>query len=453
MKLRVFLMSIVPVLVTCAAGADRLKPVVEVEETVYEFAPANNGAGPLWCFGSTCIVRHGDDVFVSGQETLKDVQPLNNTRWVLFKRIASGWERQQADEKGRQREPCPLGVFDDGRLFISSNPTLTETNVRSGPANPHVLQFSLMDPKAPGVALQPVWTKNPGFGEHSYRGLGVDARNHELVLLNNYQYDQTYWTFMDRHGKWSNNGIIHFPVRGCYPEVALVNGACHILAVGDIMEPVEEWRKWKFEKSGGRHWDYVFRRLFYVATPNIATRQFAEPLEIENVDKTAGHITNLDLWVDRDGAAHVLYQKQSVQGSALRAKFLPGVPITTSLEHCVVRDNPVVSRQTLAIGGEGAGTETPSYARFHVTDDGRLFVFYSCNGKDAKGNELDENRLMEILPDGTHSKPMKVELKYPFTTFMTATVRSGSRPSKILDVLGTCSGKPNTAICYARIRL
>ena len=434
-------------------GQSTPKPAVEAEETVYEYTSPNNGSGPLWCFGSTCIVRRGDDVFVSGQETLKEFQPLNNTRWRLFKRTDQGWQLVLADEKDRQREPCPLGVFGDGRLLLSTNPTLTATNAHGGPANPHVLQFSIADLKAPPVPLQPVWSKNPGFVEHSYRGLGVDGRNHELVVLINHGYEEQYWALLDGRGQWANRGVIHYPVRGCYENAALVNGACHVLAVGDIMEPVEAWRKWKFEKSGGRHWDYVFRRLFYVWTPAIATTRFSEPLELDNVDKTAGHLMNLDLWIDRDGAAYVLYQKISVHNPAMRDKFLPGVPITTSLEHCVVRGNKVVSRQTLAIGGEGAGGEIPGWGRFHATGDGRLFVFYYCGGKDAKGKALDENRLMEILPGGGHTEPVKVGLKNPFTSFMTATVRGGSQPSNILDVLGTCNGKPGTAICYARIRL
>ena len=429
------------------------KPAVEAEETVYEYTSPNNGSGPLWCYGSTCIVRHGDDVFVSGQETLKEFQPLNNTRWALYQRTDQGWQSLRADKKDRQREPCPLGVFDDGRLLLSTNPTLTATNAHNGPANPHVLQFSIADLKAPPVALQPVWSKNPGFSEHSYRGLGVDGHNHELVVLNNFGYEEQYWAFLDRRGQWTNRGVIRYPVRGCYEETALVNGACHVLAVGDIMEPVEAGLKWKFEKSGGRHWDYVFRRLFYVWTPAIATTQFSKPLELDNVDQTAGHIMNLDLWIDRDGAAHVLYQKISVHNPALRDKFLPGVPIRTSLEYCVVRDNKIVSRQTLAIGGEGVGGEITGWARFHVTGDGRLFVFYYCSGKDSKGKALDENRLMEILPGGRHTDPVKVGLKHPFVSFMTATVRGGSQPSNILDVLGICQGKSVPTICYARIRL
>ena len=50
--------------------ASTLKPVVEAEEEVYTYTDANNGAGPLWCAGSTCLVRSGREVFASGLETL-----------------------------------------------------------------------------------------------------------------------------------------------------------------------------------------------------------------------------------------------------------------------------------------------------------------------------------------------------------------------------------------------
>ncbi len=435
------------------AGAAPLQPVVEIEEPVYEYAPADNGAGPLWCYGATCIVRHGADVFVSGLETLPGVKPLNNCRWTLYRRTATGWELQQADPQGRQREPCPLGIFADGRLFLSTNPTLTERDVYSGPANPHLLQLAAAAPQKPGVALQPVWVKNPGFNEHSYRGLGVDGPRQELVLFNNYGYEEQYWAYLDRRGRWANRGIIRYPIRGCYEEVALVNGACHVLAIGDVQEPIEAWRKWKFEKSGGRTWDYVFRRLFYVWNATIATNQFAQPLEVDNLDATAGAINNLDLWVDRQGAAHLLYRKTTVANPAMRDRFFPGKPITTSLEYCVVRRNQVVSRHTLVNGGEGAGAEMPGWARFHATPEGRLLVIYHATGADAQGNRLNENRLLEILPEGGVTGPLKVGLKHPFTSFMTATERGGSTPSRLLDLLGTCSGRPGRMICYARIKL
>jgi len=443
------MLSLLPV-IGSTAPVQPVRPVVEVEETVYEYAPAENGAGPLWCYGSTCIVRRGGELFASGLETISGAKPLNNCRWMLFRRSEAGWQRVQSDEKGREREPSPLGLFSDGRLFLSTNPTLTPPDTYSGPANPHLLQFRVGDPKAPGTPLQPVWTRNPGFSEHSYRGLGVDGRGHELVVLNNYGYEEQYWSFLDRQGKWSNQGILRYPIRGCYPEVALVDRACHVLAIGDVVEPVEEWRKWKREKTG-REWDYVFRRLFYVWNPNIATSQFREPLEIDNVDATAGHISNYDVWVDREGAAHLLYRKTTVANAELRDRFLPGVKSVNSLEHCVVRDGKVVSRETLVAGGEGVGDAIPGWARLHATEDGRLFVVYHCSGTDGAGKRLNENRLLQVIPTGSRAQPVTVPLKHPFTNFMTATERGGSAPSRFLDLFGARGGQPG--IGYARVRL
>lgn len=57
-----------------AGSALTLRPVVEAEEDVYSYTNADNGAGPLWCHGSTCLVRIGDDVFATGLETLSNVR-------------------------------------------------------------------------------------------------------------------------------------------------------------------------------------------------------------------------------------------------------------------------------------------------------------------------------------------------------------------------------------------
>src|SRR5262245_23478031 len=78
-----------------------VQPRVEIEEDLYTYEPADNGAGPMWCSGSTCLVRIGDDVFASGLETIKDARPLNNCRCMLFKRSPAGWEKVRVDETGR----------------------------------------------------------------------------------------------------------------------------------------------------------------------------------------------------------------------------------------------------------------------------------------------------------------------------------------------------------------
>jgi hypothetical protein len=49
---------------------------VEAEEVVTSYKPANNGAGPLWCYSSTVIARQAEDVFVPIIETGEGVAPL-----------------------------------------------------------------------------------------------------------------------------------------------------------------------------------------------------------------------------------------------------------------------------------------------------------------------------------------------------------------------------------------
>ena len=47
------------------SGINSVRFVVEAEDVVTRYAPANNGAGPLWCYGSTVIARSGNDVYLS----------------------------------------------------------------------------------------------------------------------------------------------------------------------------------------------------------------------------------------------------------------------------------------------------------------------------------------------------------------------------------------------------
>ncbi len=121
--------------ITHAATGSPLRPVVEVEEDVYRYEPADNGAGPLWCHGSTCLVRSGNELFASGLETIQGAKPLNNCRWMLFHRAEQGWQKTLSDPSGRTREPCPMVAFADGWIFLSVNPTLNvDPNAYSGPA-------------------------------------------------------------------------------------------------------------------------------------------------------------------------------------------------------------------------------------------------------------------------------------------------------------------------------
>jgi hypothetical protein len=68
------------------------------------------------------------------------------------------------------------------------------------------------------------------------------------------------------------------------------------------------------------------------------------------------------------------------------------------------------------------------------------------------GDPIDESNMQGVdrpLPNELHNT---IPLKQPFSGFFTATVRAGSKPSSILDMLGTLDGVKNS-IHYARVRI
>jgi hypothetical protein len=271
-------------LAACVAQPAASSPLdVTAEEIVCHYAPAQNGADPLWAYGSTVITRWQDHVVVSGLETVPGVSPDNNVRCLLYARGADGWSAAWRDENSLTREPCPLGVFQDGRLLLSTNPTLgSGPEPSGGPAQPTLLEFATEDLSAPLETSLPVWAGQPPFDQHSYRGLGVDGARQETLFLNINGYVGQEWAFRDAAGEWSARGRLGFPydtdthqvLRLCYPQVALADRQAHVMAISDILEPVPEYRQYKAEQDKNAFL-YVFRRLYYAWTPDISSTSFS----------------------------------------------------------------------------------------------------------------------------------------------------------------------------------
>jgi len=443
------------------ARAADFSPVVEIEEDVYTFTNANNGAGPMWCHGSTCLVRSGKHLFASGIETVPDAKPLNNCRWMLFERQANGWEQVRLDTDGRTREPAPMAAFADGRVFLSVNPTLSkEAQPNGGAARPDVLQFKATDAKSPPESLTPLWQNDPKFAEHSYRSFAADGPGGELILFQNIGYTHAEWTFRDRHNKWSAQGQLKWPwgaeydkpepIRVCYPNVEIQNRAVYFFGVSDVLEPYKAWREFKRELTG-QQWDYDFRRLFYTWTPDITKKPFAEWVEIASRDKTCGWVAPGDLYVAPNGDVHLLWTERALD-ERLRPKFFPEAKQSHTLNYGVIREGKVVKRRVLLESTEAKPGLIASGPRFQVTPEHRLFVVYYAAGKDESGKTISENRISQIGPDGVASAPIRIPLKQPFTLFFTTTVRGGSPPSQALEMLGQRAGVGNT-ISYARVQL
>jgi hypothetical protein len=437
-----------------------LNPIVEKEEDVYQYIPADNGAGPMWCHGSSSIVRLGKELYASGLETIPGMKPLNNCRWMLFERSKKGWVKKLTDMDGRTREPSPMAAFHDGRIFLSANPTLTAPDTYNGPARPELLQFKKSDEKMKFKRILPVWEGDPPFTEHSYRSLAADGNAGELILFQNIEYTHAEWSFLDSKGKWSSHGKLQWPfgsdneepgpIRVCYPNVMLKDRAVYFCGVSDIIEPRKEWRKFKQELTG-KEWDYDFRRLFFTWSDNIITGKFHSWIEIASREATCGWIFPSDLWVSPDGSVHILWTERAID-ERLREKYFPEAKQSHALNYAIVRNGQVEVRRTIAIAEEGKSNEIPGFARFQITPENRLFVVYFMTGTDASGSPVAENKLVEIMAGGNPGTPVILPLKKPLSSFFSATVRAGSKPSSILDLLGTPSGVKNT-ISYASIRL
>ena len=437
-----------------------LRPVVEIEEDVYSYESPDNGSGPLWCGGSTCLVRVGDALFASGIEKLADAKPLNNCRWTLFRRGEDGWQLLRRGD-GRTREPSPMAGAADGRRFLSANPTLVADPAQySGPARPEVLQFAASDPHRPPKRLLPNWDGTPPFSEHSYRSFAADPALGELILFQNVGYGHAEWSFMDRTGRWSARGKLVWPwgaeydrpqpIRVCYPNVALVGRAVYFCGVSDVVEPYGAWRAYKKQLTG-RDWDYDFRRLFFTWSDDVTAGKFHDWVEVASRDKTGGWIFPCDLWVAGDGAVHLLWTERAID-VRLREKFFPDAKQSHALNYAVLRDGKIASKKPLLLAVEGGPNEIPGPGRFQVTPDGRLFVFCYVSGTDAAGNGVSENRVCEVRADATAADWVRVPMKHPMAGFFTATVRGGSPPSHAVELLGQRTGGAGV-ISYARVRL
>ena len=417
---------------------------VITEETISTCEPPNNGSGPLWCYGAPLLTRTGTDVYASIMETGADVPPLCNTRPRLYrKRGTEGWQLVWAPPAFREREPCPLVTLGQGRLFLSVNTSVMPPGTYYGKCKPALLEFSRNTLSTPKEHTPP-FPQTATFTDHSYRGIAADSQRDEILLLHiDAQTSEYHYALRKHDGSWDPPGVLAFPIRACYPQVVLLNRVAHVLAIGDIVEPVEEWRRYKREKTQ-REWDYVFRRLFYTWTPHVPTEPFRPPLEIDNVDATGGHITNLDLWLDKQGVAHLLYLRQQTT-PLLRERYFPNLPLRTSMEYCTVKDGRLVRKQTLMEGGEGLNTPHPRYGRFHSPDGTRLLVVFAATEPDGTWF----NAVMPLLPQ--RGEPTRIPLREPLTAFFTACERGGTKPSLLIDLLGIAQN--GTVLRYACVRI
>lgn len=428
MRMLAFSLAAVFAVWTASSFAEGTRGVtVRAEEDVYNLVSPDNGSGPLWSYGCSVIARSGDDVVASQMETGEGVPKLCNTRWRLLHRTPDGWTCLAETDGYRQREPCPLAVLPGERIYLSVNDSTQPPGTMYGPCVPHLLEFVLGgDMKAP-VNIAPAWAGETYFTDHSYRSYCADREAERLLLFNiDAKTSIQHWCLLSATGETLRSGQIEFPIRACYPQTALTRGAAHIVAVGDIVEPVQEWREYKFSQTQQK-WDYVFRILYYAHAPDISKGDFGAPIEIANVDATGGHITNQDLWISPRGEAYILYSQRDVQSELMREKFFPDKTTLDSLHLAIVENGAVRERRVLM----GATPERqPGCARFHEAADGTLYIVLNVSGTESG------NKLMQALPVEENPALVPIPFEQPFTAFCTASPRAGNLPSDTIDLFG-----------------
>lgn len=434
-----------------------MRITVIAEDEICRYEPADNGASPLWCHGSSIIARDRDRVFVTALQTMPEAKPLLNCQWELYARADDRWRRVHRDTKDRTREPSPLVLLDDGQLLVSTNPTRTKPDDYAGPAHPQVERFDIHDLDAPPQTLEPVWDGQPRFSEHSYRTFTTDRGTGDALLINEVGYRGAHWALRERDGTWAGTGYIAFPwcatypkpqpIRLCYPNVVVRDRAVHYLGVSDIVEPYPGWRAMK-KQITGRDWDFDFRRLFYAYTPDITTQPLESWTEIATRDATCGWIQHGDLYVTDNGDVHMLWTERSTD-ERLRDIYFKDTKLTHTLYHAVRRDGREINRAALAVGGEDADAAIPGMTRLHIDAGGRLYAVAPFLRPDG-GQEL---RIAPLaVAGGMAGGWQTVPLTHTSNLYLAATPRSGTQPSEHLDLVFTASA-PTHALRYAHLRI
>lgn len=427
---------------------------VSAECPVFSYADPANGAGPMWARGGTCLIQCGESLFTSGMETLQ-VPGKSNCRWTLHQYVNGEWVRVNADPSGYTREPSPLAAMSDGTLWMSCNPIVGEPRVGDVSTEPCLLEFDSHNPSALPRKHRPVWSGTPKWFDHSYRSLAVDSASRELVMLNQFGMDATYWAFRDTHGQWSS-GILKFPfgkeyekpqpIRICYPNVEMRGRAVHFCGVSSIVEPNTAWRAYKKQLTG-QEWDYDFRRLFYAWTPDISKQPFATWVEIASRESTCGWITPCDMHVASDGRVHLLWIERAID-ERLRDKFFQGAEQSYELKYAIVRDGIVVHRQTLKRYDESQPGCDLQFARFQSAPGGRLFAFWYAREWSA-GSRKYVHQIAEIRKGGILATPQRVPLSQVLYDFYSANTRAGSPESSTLNLVGPTLANRNEIIHVA----
>lgn len=419
----------------------------------------NNGASPGWNAGSPMLVRKGDDVWFSLSRPVIGEEPYANTFWQIYKRLPRGWKVVLEDREPRNREPCPIAFVGPDSLAIFVNPKTSyrffreENQASLWDSHPHLIRFSVNSTKPRLSMIEPGFSSGGRFREHTYRGISVWPQSGEILLFVLDPDSELYYpTYRDAGGKWHPFLPFTFPIRSLYPNLFVRNGEAHVLAISDIKEPVAEWRKAKYEVFR-RHWDYAFRDVYYTWTPDAKRGHFEPSILVDSIRDRPGYAMNLDLLVDEDGTAHILYLKQRFQYPFLRDQFFPDEDMSQEIGYARVKEGKMVLRRSLVEVSESnsgkKGIAGLFWGRLHRLEDGSLVGIYSADLKSGA-----EMYVVELDDAGKPSPAVRVPLKIPMKgRFFTNTERGGSKPGNRVDLLEMGYGQEYHSVRYAELEI
>lgn len=409
------------------------------EEKVCDYRHTQNGADPMWCFGSTAVMRLCGEVFCTVPQAGFGVLPLSDRHIELYRRRSGGSFELVWRDRRFTREPAPLLRRDDRTLYMTANPVVRDFAEGEGEhyceSEPLLYAFDTTAGTFAPEISHIEWDRSDyRFIDHSYRGCAIDGETGSLFLTQQYITDGNgahCFAARDAHGRWAAGGKLDFPVRACYHNLALRGGTAHVLAISDIHEPVSAWADYKLEKTGNR-WDYDFRTLYYKTADNLLTGGFSDTVTVDSREDTCGLIRNHDLHTDAGGVCHIIYSARRIWHDFMRDRFFPEVRFDVSLEYRAVRSGRVVASRTLdreTEGPDGRNVSAAYCAAFHELPDGSTVILANKNGSNGSGT-LSEGWHLLDLDGGDRRLPMAL----PPLLFHTARPRCGCAPSQTIDV-------------------
>lgn len=341
---------------------------------------------PTHDYQASHLLRVGNRVFFSTAQRIPDrVEMCNKYPMLYEKRDGGEWTLVFSDENAYQMDAGHLLYAGGDRLLMTLNPPKDrypkEQRTFLVPCTPVVYLFDISD----GVKLIEVreipWNKpDHPFKSHAYRSSSVDVVNGDLFFTNiHYPEEKHVYSLTDTALQPIRSGDLVFPQRGCYHNIAMKNGETYLFAMQDIIEPNEEWFRYKRQRydENNMGFDYVFRTVYLNYSPDIAKEELRSSVVVCSMADTCGTVDNLDCRYAANGDMIFMAHERNISADYIRDRFFPGVPMVSEL--CLYRlSGGEVKERVVIDRTEEGGEWNLSYNGFiHTAANGELYFVWA----------------------------------------------------------------------------